>query len=421
LKDDNNDGNEMFPVLFTIFTKRYCLPKRVILVRGTCGACLYDLRQPVAILYKLDAEAVAVINKLLSNKFIPETPSIRQLLVHLLTNGLLQEDSHPETTDTVVVTPQKRAAWIEVTNRCQLKCVFCYGEFGGRNCLSMDLKSAYKAINELLENDFFNLCIIGGEPLLEESLVRAMVHQIHAMPAVTVEIFTNGLLLSKNFIDFCQQHEVRLALGLYGANRSECKNVTGVASVYDQQKKVFRMIEASGIPYRVSITRNRYNNSVSLMQLASIYGIPHKALREDHARSAGRGRSLDLKELGQQKFTITEDVFRRSILSDKILRRMQGGHNCFASKVCISPSLDVYPCIMERSISYGNLSYSSLETILEFAKPYRNAGKDNIISCRQCEYRYACFDCRAQRKSDSNFLAKPDCCAYNPEVGIWSK
>ena len=405
----------------------FYMPEKIVLAHGAQGACIYDLRRPTAVLYRLDAEATVLVNALLAGESAlgGDSSPGSELLSTLLKVGLLCEGIAPVVAATDNVPRARQAAWIEVTSKCQLQCVYCYGDFGGKDYESMTPASAALAVDELLANGFYDLRIIGGEPLLEESLVREMVNRIRTMPGTSVEIFTNGLLLTPEFVDFCRRQEVRLVLGLYGADRSECQNVTGVARVHERQQDVFRMLNEIGVPFRVSITRNRYNNNASLTKLASIYGIHQEALREDHVRSVGRGRievnSIDADGDRHSPFTITEAVFRRRIPSDKILRRLQGGHDCFASRVCVSPSLDVYPCTMERSVSYGNLSHLPLETILELGKPYRQAGKDSIASCRKCEYRYACFDCRVQRESpEGDFFSKPRYCAYDPEIGVWS-
>ena len=71
---------------------------------------------------------------------------------------------------------------------------------------------------------------------------------------------------------------------------------------------------------------------------------------------------------------------------------------------------------MERRISHGNLKSSSLENLL--TESILRLGKDHINECKDCEYRYACFDCRANSLSD-NVLEKPWYCTYDPYQGEW--
>lgn len=48
----------------------------------------------------------------------------------------------------------------------------------------------------------------------------------------------------------------------------------------------------------------------------------------------------------------------------------------------------------------------------------RKFSKDKIRECSECEYRYACFDCRPNSLS-GNIYEKPWYCTYNPLLGEW--
>lgn len=55
----------------------------------------------------------------------------------------------------------------------------------------------------------------------------------------------------------------------------------------------------------------------------------------------------------------------------------------------------------------------------EFQRAWR-LKKDDMLVCRQCEFRYVCTDCRAYLESDMS-LAKPARCNYDPVSGTWSR
>ena len=71
---------------------------------------------------------------------------------------------------------------------------------------------------------------------------------------------------------------------------------------------------------------------------------------------------------------------------------------------------------MERRLKHCTISEDETiklnKTILDF-------GKNRINECKQCEYRYACFDCRPNSLS-GNLLEKPWYCTYNPSTGEWA-
>ena len=71
---------------------------------------------------------------------------------------------------------------------------------------------------------------------------------------------------------------------------------------------------------------------------------------------------------------------------------------------------------MERRICYGNILDTPISEVMsnEFAK----MTKDKITGCKDCEYRYACYDCRCDA-NNAPLNAKPWYCTYNQNEGVW--
>ncbi|HAA14179.1 MAG TPA: grasp-with-spasm system SPASM domain peptide maturase [Cytophagales bacterium] len=57
--------------------------------------------------------------------------------------------------------------------------------------------------------------------------------------------------------------------------------------------------------------------------------------------------------------------------------------------------------------------------IQEFQKVW-GITKDQVSVCRDCEFRYICTDCRAHRVEESDPLAKPAGCSYDPYTATWA-
>ena len=47
--------------------------------------------------------------------------------------------------------------------------------------------------------------------------------------------------------------------------------------------------------------------------------------------------------------------------------------------------------------------------------------KENIDSCKDCEFRNICTDCRAYIEVPSNYHSKPLKCGYNPYTNVWEE
>lgn len=96
---------------------------------------------------------------------------------------------------------------------------------------------------------------------------------------------------------------------------------------------------------------------------------------------------------------------------------MVSGHNCFSRRLYFSVDSQVYPCVMERRISHGNIQEKKLSDLID--ERIRFFNKDKIKICNQCEFRYCCFDCRPDAFSN-NVDSKPWYCTYDPLTGEWA-
>lgn len=98
-------------------------------------------------------------------------------------------------------------------------------------------------------------------------------------------------------------------------------------------------------------------------------------------------------------------------------------HPCLGNMLTICHDGNVIPCPMMRSYSFGNVRDKALYTIFEKRmddiNKFWDLTLDYIESCTECEFRYACSDCRALEKSLTGRLDGKIMCSYNPKEGEW--
>jgi len=94
-------------------------------------------------------------------------------------------------------------------------------------------------------------------------------------------------------------------------------------------------------------------------------------------------------------------------------------NSCWGRKVAVTKDGKVRPCI-HSSITSGDIEADDIDKILEKMKEYWIITKDKVEKCKDCELRYACFDCRemAFRECGDLFAANP-VCNYDPYKGTW--
>jgi radical SAM protein with 4Fe4S-binding SPASM domain len=107
--------------------------------------------------------------------------------------------------------------------------------------------------------------------------------------------------------------------------------------------------------------------------------------------------------------------------------RYASGNPCLLGKITATEHGDVMPCIFTRDHTVGNvLASGELAPIVRGPELQRiwSSTKDQVMVCRDCEYRYVCFDCRplseAAAGGNAGYLEAPyPRCTYNPYTGEW--
>jgi SPASM domain peptide maturase of grasp-with-spasm system len=109
-------------------------------------------------------------------------------------------------------------------------------------------------------------------------------------------------------------------------------------------------------------------------------------------------------------FTSNIDFFKEALASN----------TCLNKKVAIDVLGNIKNC-PSMPISFGNITDTNIMSCVdsnEFQKLWK-IKKDDIDTCKICEYRYMCHDCRAFLSSE-NLYNKPKKCNYDPHTNLWN-
>jgi len=123
-----------------------------------------------------------------------------------------------------------------------------------------------------------------------------------------------------------------------------------------------------------------------------------------------------LNKLNIERKLITKNAFETE-LNIGFVKRAAKEHNCFGRRLYIDVDLNIFPCVMERRISHGNLKEGMLFDIIN--NEICTFNKDRIFVCKDCEFRYTCFDCRPDSLG-KRIDEKPWYCTYDPHKGVWA-
>ena len=318
-----------------------------------------------------------------------------------------------------VGSPELDSLWIEVTSRCNLRCVHCYAdsEPGGERGLPVGILE--EVINQAAELGCRAVQFTGGECLLREDLPTLIEHAL-ARGITLIEVFTNGTLLREDTIKFFHRKGIHVAISLHSYRAGVHDAITGVIGSFDKTMNALKLLLAYGVPTRCAIVAMKQNESDLLLTSYFLSQLGVFSRLPDPIRPGGRGIPSEYwpEEYGE-RFFLTQPHFP---VSREDFTNNCRGNSCWRGKAAVTSSGSVIPCIFARDQITGYVPRQSLRQILsgEEMQSYWSLTKDKVETCGVCEYRYLCTDCRALAVGlTGNLYAKSPRCTYNPIAGTW--
>ena len=299
-------------------------------------------------------------------------------------------------------------AWIEVTTRCNLKCIHCYEGEALTKATEMPIETFVRVVDELCSYGVRRVQLIGGEPLMACAFKDFLDYAFGKFDFV--EVYTNGTLINQMWVEYFKQHKINVALSVYSYEKKWHEKVTGEPGSWQKTNSAIKMLADADVKYRV---RNVLIKGIPLgCKNTCLYSLNKN---KDVVRMVGRANVNLLSAENIKKRLITKQRFALPV-SKSQAARMIGGHNCFASHLYFDVHGEVYPCVMERRMSHGNIHSAHLAQLLK--SDILKFNKDCVAECRECEFRYFCFDCRPDSMG-REIGAKPWYCTYHPLTGEW--
>ena len=363
------------------------LNDNVYLVSGKINAAFYDFNNRR--LVHVNSEAKELLLRILG-KSSELTNNEREYLDSLASLGLLTDKytNHHDIYN-LKEEPVIDFVWVEVTNLCNLKCIHCYNESEPVCGQIMPYSDFCYIIDNLEAYGIKKIQIIGGEPLMLGDRITKYLDYLAGIFDY-IEIFTNATLINNELIKYFKENRIRIAISMYSYEVKEHDKVTRQSGSWTKTNEAIRKLQENGIKYTVkNVLMKGVNIGKKNTDLYTLSEI------KDVVRLTGRAsKSLISRELAKKRLITKNSMSQK--LRMGFVKRCLSGHNCFSRRLYFACDLTVYPCVMERRFSHGNLRDNNLSDILNYEILSMN--KDRINECRECEFRYCCFDCR-DRKS----------------------
>ena len=311
-----------------------------------------------------------------------------------------------------VVSPM--VASIEITNKCNIRCVHCYGNFGEIPCEVMDKENIKKILSDLRKIGVRIIEITGGEatthPYIEEIMDYAL-----ALNFDQVSLLTNGVKISDRLMEILEKNKdkVYVQVDLHSLREDYFSWFTKTPNILEKVKRNIIKIAEKRILLRVAtiLTPKNIDEIDEIADWVHNLGVARYAVSPvvslGRANDQDRNSQLYLDanyaikaEKQLQKIVSKYDNFLNIITSD-FDKQINCG--CITSHVVINSKGYIKICTMD-DMSYcngciGNVLEENIEHIFERNAELLNviyttkAPKMNSDECRECENAGYCNGC----------------------------
>lgn len=307
---------------------------------------------------------------------------------------------------------------IQITNKCNLRCLHCYNSSGKTNN-ELDVKKIVKIIDWMELHDIFYLGLTGGEALLH-SKIDEIIRYAKEKGRIII-LNSNGKLLSEIKCKYLKKLGVDMVnLSLDGTNdihnfiRNDETSFNKVIEALNNLKKI-------GINREIFFTCNN-KNYMCLNDLISILRKNECKLNVLRFHKIGRGKNSGLETLSNTQLKYVFEICEKNndvVELDKCYihpRKVITCKQCHQNILTIRCQGDIVICpyILKKELILGNIYQDDLNTINEKRKEhcfYKMQKEDFNSICSKCKLFYRCYGgCRAEALCKENLLQMdPQC------------
>lgn len=393
--------------------------ENVFFVKGYKNAAIYDTNNNKV--YAVDKYGREIIEDMLSGKEICVDME-REYLEDLEKLDLLTKVN---VSNKKFKIPNAKLvyAWLEITEACNLRCIHCYGQFGPPKIDKdkiLKTKDWKDIIDKLLEYGCKDIQLIGGEPMVHKDFYEILEYA-HEKGMKRIDVFTNGTFIDEQSIKIFKKTNASIRVSVYGHNAEIHDKITKQKGSFESNKRGLQLLKENNIPTSIAVVIMKENEKYIANIKEYIINMGHKYNGYDVIRPScitdKKDHSItDIKVLSSRYNTKPEFwTSNNSFIESHFY------NSCWNGKIAITTKGDILPCIFARDEIIGNIREAQEGLTEKIIKKWRKT-KEDVETCKDCEFRYCCHDCRPLAKAinGENMSKYPRCC-YNPYKGIWEE
>lgn len=309
--------------------------------------------------------------------------------------------------------PQLTNVHIEITSRCNERCVHCYIPGKNRN-IEIELSTFKDVLRQCRKMNVLHLTISGGEPMLHKNLIEIL--RLCREYEFSVNLLSNLTLLTSEILSELKvNYLLGVQVSLYSMNPGIHDEITGVKGSFEKTKSaILRLIE-NDVPLQIAcpIMKNNkacYQDVVDWARTLNVNaGTDYVVLAKCDHSTENLSCRLSIKEIEEViREMVHKDAKHLKKIEDEALKRKDisvEDNVCSVchSSICVNERGNVYPCAGWQDYVVGNVKNMSLEDIWlhsERIEYLRGLRRRDFPKCIQCADREFCTMCLVRNANE---------------------
>ncbi len=312
-------------------------------------------------------------------------------------------------------------AFLELTVRCNLRCVHCYAEAGTLESSAQEYSTAgwIGVMEKLRAEGFAGVVLTGGEPLARKDFVELFQRAVDLFPG-QVTVLSNGALINEEICDLLVAHRPGLSLSFYSDDPLLADKMTGVKGTWQKVVRAIKLMLRKQVVFAINIVLLPENSDglPTTRKFLTDLGVDPERIRANPVLPSGRGCAANTD------IRLLQADFPHQPMQHFVSRGAEHLEcpTCWRGQLTVTPTGEVLFCNMLRDLPAGELARQDLSQIIgsQHCQSTWAITLDDVETCRECELRFACYDCRAAaRMLTGDLYARNPLCLYDPLQGTW--
>lgn len=338
--------------------------------------------------------------------------------LELMSISELQEDDFED----CIEKPYLQSCQIEVTNKCNERCVHCYIPYSKKN-IEMPYDGVVELLKQLKGLGTLKLTLSGGE-FFTHSRALDILRKVRELD-FSYRILSNVIALNAECLEVVKDTNPRsVQVSLYSMDPDIHDKITRVSGSCEKTKEAIKLLRQNGIPVEIScpVMKDNYKSYKDVLNFAKNLGCSaHTDLMllsaYDFSKQnvAGRLDSVAIMSLLEEMAQSGDDSLLRSFdEEDKTKMEWERESLCLVGRkeLCVDADGNAFPCSGGQAIVCGNALEQPLEDIwlrspkLNELRSLTNAAISQCYNCIASSFCHVCIVYN-YNESGGNYLDVP--------------